>query len=160
MPAVGRSLVIREACLQPILAFWLCRKLLYHWSTTLDGGASNRKIAANILAWILAVLLAVVFLFAGGVKLFGTRAMVQEFAQIGIGQWFRYLTGVLEVTGAIGMLIPRCRFWAALQIAVVMAGATAANIVVLHLASPARLTIVLLIAALALAWVRRPQAQA
>ena len=83
------------------------------------------KTTANILAWILAVLLAVVFLFAGGVKLLGSRAMVQEFAQIGAGQWFRYVTGVLEVSGAIGILIPKYRFWAALQLAAVMAGATA-----------------------------------
>jgi uncharacterized membrane protein len=115
------------------------------------------KTVANILAWVLAALLAIVFLFAGGVKLAGSPAMVKEFAQIGIGQWFRYLTGILEVTGAIGMLIPKYRFWAALQIAVVMIGATAANLTVLHLPSLARLTGMLLIAALALAWVRRPR---
>jgi uncharacterized membrane protein YphA (DoxX/SURF4 family) len=117
------------------------------------------KTAANILAWILTVLLAIVFLLAGGVKLLGTRAMVQEFARIGIGQWFRYLTGILEVTGAMGVLMPRYRFGAALQIAAVMAGATAVNIAVLHLPPMARLTAVLLAAALALAWLRRPQAQ-
>lgn len=110
----------------------------------------------NILAWILAVLLAIVFLFAGGVKLLGSRAMVQEFARIGIGQWLRYLTGILEVTGAIGLLIPRYRFWASLQIAAVMTGATAVNIMVLHAAPLARLTALLLAAALALAWLRRP----
>ena len=115
------------------------------------------KAAQNILAWILAVLLAVVFVFAGGVKLLGTRAMVQEFAQIGIGQWFRYFTGILEVTGAIGVVIPKYRFGAALQIAVVMVGATAANIWVLHLPPLAGLTTFLLAAALALAWLRRPR---
>jgi uncharacterized membrane protein YphA (DoxX/SURF4 family) len=73
------------------------------------------KKTSNILAWILAVLLAVVFVFAGGAKLLGERAMVQEFAQIGLGQWFLYLTGILEASGAIGVLIPKYRFWAALQ---------------------------------------------
>src|SRR5882757_8711652 len=100
------------------------------------------KTSGNILAWILAVFLAIVFTYAGGVKLIGVRAMVQEFAQIGIGQWFRYFTGILEVSGAIGLLIPKYRFWAALQIAVVMAGATAVNIVILHLPPLARLTAV------------------
>jgi uncharacterized membrane protein YphA (DoxX/SURF4 family) len=112
---------------------------------------------SNILAWILAVLLAVIFVFAGGPKLLGARAMVQEFAQIGIGQWFRYFTGILEVSGAIGVLVPKYRFWAALQIAVVMVGATAANIWVLHLPPLAGLTAFLLAAALALAWLRRPR---
>lgn len=115
------------------------------------------KTIANILAWVLAALLAIVFLFAGGVKLAGSPAMIKEFAQIGIGQWFRYLTGLLEITGAIGMLIPRFRFWAALQIAVVMIGATTANLTVLHLPSVARLTGILLIAALGLAWLSRPR---
>jgi uncharacterized membrane protein YphA (DoxX/SURF4 family) len=115
------------------------------------------KTTANILAWILAVLLAAVFLFAGGVKLLGSRAMVQEFTQIGAGQWLRYVTGVLEVSGAIGVLIPKYRFWAALQLAAVMAGATAVNIFVLHVDPLAQLTAVLLAAAVVLAWLRRPQ---
>ena len=115
------------------------------------------KTTANILAWILAVLLAFVFLFAGGVKLLGSRAMIQEFTQIGAGQWFRYVTGVLEVSGAIGVLAPKYRFWAALQLAAVMAGATAINIWVLHTAPLARLTSVLLLLLLILAWLRRPQ---
>jgi uncharacterized membrane protein len=109
----------------------------------------------NILAWILAVFLAIVFTYAGGIKLIGARPMVQEFAQIGIGQWFRYLTGILEVSGAIGLLVPKYRFWAALQIAAVMACATAVNIVILHQPALARLTAILMTLALALAWLRR-----
>ncbi|HEY3456479.1 MAG TPA: DoxX family protein [Bryobacteraceae bacterium] len=115
------------------------------------------KTTANILAWILAVLLAVIFLFAGGVKLLGSRAMVQEFTQIGAGQWLRYVTGVFEVSGAIGVLIPKYRFWVALQLAAVMVGATAINIWVLHTGPLARLTAVLLALSLVLAWLRRPQ---
>jgi uncharacterized membrane protein YphA (DoxX/SURF4 family) len=109
----------------------------------------------NILAWILAVFLAIVFTFAGGTKLIGARAMVQEFARIGIGQWFRYFTGILEISGAIGLLVPKYRFWAALQIATVMAGATAVNIVLLQQPPLARLTAVLMTLALAFAWLRR-----
>src|ERR1700734_1383377 len=114
--------------------------------------AGNVKAISNILAWILAVFLAVVFVLAGGAKLAGAPALVQEFAQIGIGQWFRYFIGILEVSGAIGVLIPKYRFGAALQIAVVMVGATVANIWVLHLPPLAGLTAFLLAAALALAW--------
>jgi uncharacterized membrane protein len=113
------------------------------------------KTFASILAWILAVFLAIAFTIAGGVKLIGTRPMVQEFAQIGIGQWFRYFTGILEVSGAIGLLVPKCRFWAALQIAALTAGATAVNILILHQLRLARLTAILMTLALALAWLRR-----
>ena len=111
----------------------------------------------NIIGWILAVVLAFVFVFAGGVKLIGAPSMVAEFAQIGIGQWFRFVTGVLEVSGAIGLLIPRFRFRAALQIATVMVGATGVNIWVLHVPPLARLTAILMTLALVLAWLRRPQ---
>jgi uncharacterized membrane protein YphA (DoxX/SURF4 family) len=110
----------------------------------------------NIFAWILTIFLLIAFAFAGGAKLVSNPAMVQEFAQIGLGQWFRYFTGILELGGAIGLLIPRARFWAALDIAAVMVGATFTNIAVLHLPPLARLTAVLLGLALVLAWLRRP----
>src|ERR1035438_5004933 len=87
---------------------------------------------ANIVGWILAIVLALVFSLAGGVKLIGVPAMVAEFAQIGIGQWFRFVTGLLEVSGAIGLLIPKFRFWAALQIGAVMIGARVVNLWVLN----------------------------
>jgi uncharacterized membrane protein YphA (DoxX/SURF4 family) len=109
----------------------------------------------TIAGWILAVFLALAFIFFGGVKLAGHPGMVEEFARIGAGQWLRFVTGFLEVSGAIGVLIPRVRFWAALQIASVMAGATLTNIFVLRIPVLARLTAVLMSLALALAWLRR-----
>jgi putative oxidoreductase len=78
------------------------------------------------------VLLGIFFAYVGLAKLVGVRGMVQEFAQIGLGQWLRYFTGILEASGGIGMLIPKFRFWSALQIATVMGGATIVNLVILH----------------------------
>jgi putative oxidoreductase len=118
------------------------------------------RLVWNILAWTLTIVLAIAFTLAGGIKLVNNPQMVQEFAQVGLGQWFRYFTGLLEVSGAIGLLIPRVRFWAALQIATVMVGATIANLTVLHTPQLAGLTAVLLGLALALAWFRRPQSEA
>ena len=109
----------------------------------------------TVLTWILTILLALMFLYAGGIKLIGVPAMVQEFADIGLGQWFRYFTGILEVTGAIGLFIPPYRFWAALQIATVMLGATVVNIFILHKPPLAGLTAVLMTLALVLAWLRQ-----
>lgn len=120
--------------------------------------AHASRLGRNILAWVLTIFLLIAFAFAGGAKLFNTPAMVQEFAQVGLGQWFRYFTGIVEVTGAIGLLIRKFRFWAALQIATVMVGATVANLTVLHVPPLAGLTAVLLALALTLAWLRRPQA--
>ena len=109
------------------------------------------------MAGPLTLLVAVVFMAAGGAKLIGNSGMVQEFTQIGIGQWFRHFTGILEVSGAIGVLIPKFRFRAALLIAAVMIGATVTNLFILHIPVLARLTSVLLGLALTLAWLRRPQ---
>jgi uncharacterized membrane protein YphA (DoxX/SURF4 family) len=117
---------------------------------------------SSIYAWLIMVgpitlLVAVVFAAVGGAKLVGNSGMVQEFAQIGIGQWFRYLTGALEVSGAVGVLIPKVRFRAALLIAVVMAGATVTNLFILHIPVLAGLTVALMALLLTLAWQWRPQ---
>jgi putative oxidoreductase len=118
---------------------------------------SKSRIIGSTFAWILAVLLAVVFIYVGGAKLASNPGMVREFAQIGLGQWLRYCTGILEVSGAVGVLIPTLRFWAALLIAAVMVGATVTNLFILHIPVLAKLTAGLLGLALALAWLRRPQ---
>jgi hypothetical protein len=60
-----------------------------------------------ITLWILFGLVALLFIGAGGAKLAGAAVMVELFAKIGLGQWFRYFTGLLEVAAAIGLLIPR-----------------------------------------------------
>ena len=85
-----------------------------------------------ITAWVLQILLAAVFLTAGILKLTNVEAMVVAFDKIGWGHWFLYLTGVLEVAGAIGLLVPRLAFSAAVCLALVMAVAVVFCIAVLH----------------------------
>lgn len=65
----------------------------------------NRKF--NIALWVLQALLAAAFFGAGGSKLAGVAQMVTLFDQIGVGQWFRYVTGLVEILGAVALLIPR-----------------------------------------------------
>ena len=57
--------------------------------------------------------------------------MVAVFEAVGIGQWFRYVTGALEVTGAIALLVPRASGAAALVLAAVMVGAVASHLFVI-----------------------------
>ena len=66
---------------------------------------TRSSIIGSTFAWILAVFLAVLFIYAGGAKLASNPGMVREFAQIGLGQWLRYCTGILEVSGAVGVLV-------------------------------------------------------
>lgn len=105
-----------------------------------------------VAGWILSVVLAAVFLFAGEMKLTGNPEMVAIFAQVGVGDWFRYATGALEIAGGVGVLIPRCSGWAAMLLGAIMAGAIVAHLVVLK-TSPA-IPATLLGAAVATAWLR------
>src|SRR2546422_34131 len=60
----------------------------------------------KVAAWILQGLLAAAFLAAGGAKLAAVPMMVQLFDAIGFGQWFRIVTGLVEVAGAVALLVP------------------------------------------------------
>jgi len=111
--------------------------------------------AGNVAFWVLQVLLALAFLAAGGVKLGGVSVMVQEFETIGLGQWFRYLTGAMEVGSAILLLIPGMAGFGALGIACVMAGAIVAHLTRLH--TPPAAPILLLVLALIVLLGRRSQ---
>jgi len=84
-----------------------------------------------IALWILSGFGAVLFIGAGGAKLAGAAAMVDLFAKVGLGQWLRYFTGLLEVAAGIGLLISRYAFYAAVVLAIVMAGAFIAHVTVL-----------------------------
>lgn len=116
-------------------------------------GSAKPAMGRVVLGWILCVLLALVFVLFGGMKLLGKPIMVQEFNQVGLGQWFRYFTGTLEVAGAIGLLIPKVSRWAALLLAVVMVGALIVHFTVLH--SPPALAAILLVLAVLTVWLRR-----
>jgi putative oxidoreductase len=81
--------------------------------------------ARTITLWVVQVLMALMFVFASAIpKLVGERTAVESFTEIGAGQWFRYLVGVLELAGGIGLLIPRLSGLAALGLLGVMVGAT------------------------------------
>jgi putative oxidoreductase len=117
---------------------------------TIDGPAGRVR---TITLWILQVTVALAFLAAGGSKLAGAERMVGVFAKIGLGQWFRYLTGLLELAGAIGLFIPRYAFYAAGLLMLVMAGAIFAHLTVLG-GSPLP-PIVLLLLSAAIAYLRK-----
>jgi putative oxidoreductase len=85
----------------------------------------------NIVLWILQILAALAFLSAGGSKLAGAAPMVEMFDKIGVGQWFRYLTGSLEVTGAILLLIPATVAFGGALLVATMVGAITTHLFVL-----------------------------
>lgn len=92
----------------------------------------RRGRAALIGLWILQVALAGMFLMAGGSKLLGAPAMVALFNGIGIGQWFRYVTGLIEVGSAIALLVPRAAVYGALLLVPTMIGAVLTQLFIVH----------------------------
>jgi uncharacterized membrane protein YphA (DoxX/SURF4 family) len=110
----------------------------------------------SVLLWAGQILLAAVFVGAALGKLTGSPGMVQEFGQIGAGQWLRYFVGTAELAGAIGLLTPWLAGLAAAGLAADMAGASIINAAVLH-SSNVVLTVLLCAVSVLLACGRRQQ---
>jgi putative oxidoreductase len=113
----------------------------------------RRSHTGLVALWGLQVALAALFIFAGGSKLAGATAMVALFEAIGIGQWFRYLTGFIEVVSAVALLVPALAPFGALLLATTMVGAIASHLFIVG-GSPA-LPGVLLLGLLGVVWARR-----
>jgi uncharacterized membrane protein YphA (DoxX/SURF4 family) len=84
---------------------------------------SKKSKAINVLLWGVQVLAAITFVMAGSSKLLGNEMTVQMFSTIGLGQWFRYLTGTIEILGAILLLVPPLCGVGAILLAMTMVGA-------------------------------------
>ena len=66
------------------------------------------------LVWGVRIVLALAFFAAGTAKLAGAAQMVDVFEAIGVGQWFRYMTGFVEVVAAVLLLVPATGFFGGL----------------------------------------------
>jgi len=119
---------------------------------TQPASGSTAKII-NVVLWVLQIAAAGMFLMVGFLKLSGDAQLVGLFETIGLGQWFRYLTGTLEVAGAFLLLIPRTSGLGALMLAGVMLGAVVTHVFIVG-GSPLP-AIILLVATGVVAWGRR-----
>ena len=88
-----------------------------------------------IITWILRLAVAAMFISIGRSKFDASSMWIKLFEQIGYGQWFRRLTGTLQIAGAILVLIPRTFVIGIALLACTMAGASAIWIV--RLGAPA-----------------------
>ena len=112
----------------------------------------QRGRGARTVLWLAQIALAATFLFAGGAKLIGAPAMVALFDAIGRGQWFRYVTGAIEMSAAVVLLIPSVAVFGAMLLIPTMIGATAANLFLGQSPVP---PLLLFVIASAVAWARR-----
>ncbi|HMH54103.1 MAG TPA: DoxX family protein [Candidatus Acidoferrum sp.] len=88
----------------------------------------------HIALWIVQVLLALLFLFAGGMKLI--LPLDKLTGPVALPGWFTRFIGVCEVLGALGLILPgllRIQPWltplAALGLVLIMIGAIAVTLV-------------------------------
>ena len=116
------------------------------------GSGSTGKIM-NVGLWILQIGAAGMFLMVGFLKLSGDPRMLELFDAIGSGQWFRYLTGSLEVLGAVLLLVPPLSGLGALLLVGVTLGAVPTHLFIVG-GSPLA-AIILLIVTGVIAWGRR-----
>lgn len=106
------------------------------------------------IVWGVRILLALAFGAAGVSKLAGVPQMVQVFDAIGFGQWFRYLTGAVEVVGVVLLLVPAGGFFGGLLLAVTMVCAAATHVLLIG-GNPAPALVLGALAAF-VAWRLRP----
>jgi uncharacterized membrane protein YphA (DoxX/SURF4 family) len=109
--------------------------------------------AGNVALWVLQIATAAMLGMAGFAKLTGAPEMIALFDAVGVGQWFRYVTGALEVLGAVLLLVPALAGAGALLLASVMLGAVLTHLFVIG-GSPVMPLILLLVVAF-IAYARR-----
>jgi uncharacterized membrane protein YphA (DoxX/SURF4 family) len=108
-----------------------------------------------VVVWIVSVLLAAVFATTGISKLIGSEPIgLQAAAMRGFPQWIRIVVGLVEVAGAIMLLVPRVAGSAAAMLALLMIPATITQWIS---GEPGvAVPIVLLVLLLIVAWRRNP----
>ena len=117
---------------------------------------SVRRGRSGVIAlWVVQIALGGMFLLAGGSKLLGAPAMVTLFNTIGVGQWLRYVTGIIEVGSAIALLVPSTAVFGALLLVPTMIGAVATELFIVG--DSAIPPAVLLVGAIGVVWTRRDQ---
>jgi uncharacterized membrane protein YphA (DoxX/SURF4 family) len=82
----------------------------------------------DVGGWVLRLSAGVLFLTVGSEKFDAESYWVKLFGEIGLGNWFRYLAGALQIAAGVLLLVPRTA-----RVGAVLAGCTMAGAVVVHL---------------------------
>jgi uncharacterized membrane protein YphA (DoxX/SURF4 family) len=122
--------------------------------TSQTTASTARRRVGNAALWVLQVLAAAVFVFAALPKVTADPQAVAGFEALGLGTAGMYIIGVLELAGAVALLIPRLCGLAGLAFVALMVGAvitTAATLGPGMVAVPAAVLVVSAV----IAWGRR-----
>lgn len=119
--------------------------------------ASQSRTHLTLGIWLIRAAVAFVFI-SSGLEKFGIgpgQEWVRIFAKIGLGVWFRYFTGALEVAGGMLLMIPFTAKVGAGLLILCMAGAIVCHILILGDPLSSIINIGLIVAILAAA--RQPK---
>lgn len=109
----------------------------------------------KITVWTLQIIVGLMFVSAGVMKLSGAQFAIEIFEHIGIGQWFRYVTGTVELVAGLLLLLPLTAPFAGIILAITMVCAIFTHLAVIG-GSPIP-AVLLLAGSLAIVWLRRRQ---
>ena len=98
----------------------------------MDTTWDKKRIAKEIVAWLLALWLCFIFFRAGIDKFDDASGWSRAFRGWGFSVWFRVLIGVLEVIAALLLLVPRTVAYGTITIGVVMIGAAVTQLMSHH----------------------------
>ncbi|MFI6081790.1 DoxX family protein [Streptomyces sp. NPDC051217] len=119
---------------------------------TAQAGPSRRTdIAVRTLQIVLALFLAIP---SAGPKIIGHSVAAESFDEIGFGDWFMYLTGGLELAGAVALVVPILSGASAIALIGLMIGAFITQVTVFD-GQNALTPVILLVLFAVVAWVRR-----
>ena len=122
------------------------------FGSTLPSDTSRaRVIARSVARAVPPIAVGALFIFIGYGKFESRGVWVTIFEQIGLGQWFRIFTGVVQVTGGVLMLTRRTRTAGAALLACTMLGAAIVDVVVIG--SPIVVVPLLMLILILVVWV-------
>jgi len=110
----------------------------------------------KVAVWTVTIFVAAVFSFSGVDKIVHAQAWQQRFvAEWGLPAWLAVVTGLLEISGAALLVVPRRATYGGAIVAAVMIGAVGTHVVA---GQPAQIVTPLILGSLAafVAWYRCP----
>ncbi|MEV7937207.1 MULTISPECIES: DoxX family protein [unclassified Kitasatospora] len=109
------------------------------------------------VVWTLRILLALFFAVASALpKLLAVPAATTVFDAMGVGHWFMYLTGLVELAGAVGLLVRRLAGPAATALIVFLVFAFVTQLTAMH-GENAGTPFIFMVPLAVIAWNRRAE---
>jgi hypothetical protein len=110
-----------------------------------------RALVGSLTRSLPAIAVGLLFVFIGYGKFESRGVWVRIFEQIGLGQWFRLFTGIVQVTGGVLLMPRRTRTAGAVLLGASMLGAAIVDVTIMR--SPVVIVPLLLLFVIATVWV-------